>query len=102
VGKPGPQGKRGEAGPQGKPGPQGKAGPAGPPGRLPTIDEMMPWMNLVFEAWQDYKHTRKLEEKEKRKAEKWAERGLDLEEPPDADDHDGEDNGKKKKKKHKK
>ena len=53
IGKPGkvgPQGKRGEMGPQGKPGAQGKPGPAGPAGQMPSIDQVMPWLHLVFEA----------------------------------------------------
>jgi Collagen triple helix repeat (20 copies) len=63
-GKPGAQGKRGEAGPQGKPGVQGERGPrgeAGPPGQLPSIDQVMPWLQMLFEAWDDYRLKRQRE-----------------------------------------
>ncbi|MFN5458077.1 collagen-like protein, partial [Bradyrhizobium sp.] len=76
-GKPGPQGPRGEAGPPGKPGPQGPAGPQGPqgprgeqgpPGTLPTIDQLMPWLEQIFEAYEDYKRTRDREAHEREAA----------------------------------
>jgi hypothetical protein len=64
AGKAGPQGARGEAGPQGKPGVQGEKGPrgeAGPPGQLPSIEQVMPWLHLLFDAYEDYKRQRERE-----------------------------------------
>jgi hypothetical protein len=57
-GKVGPQGKPGKPGPQGKPGVQGEKGPRGEPGpagQLPSIDQALPWLHLLFDA---YKTTR--------------------------------------------
>jgi hypothetical protein len=73
-GKPGPagkfglQGKRGEPGPQGKvgeQGPPGKPGLQGPPGQLPSIEEVMPWLHQVFEAFEDYRRQRQQEATER-------------------------------------
>jgi hypothetical protein len=73
-GKRGPDGLRGKPGPDGKSGIQGKAGPQGPagprgeqgpPGTLPTIDQLMPWLHQIFEAWEDYKKTREREAEER-------------------------------------
>ena len=76
VGRRGPEGRRGKPGPQGKPGAPGKPGPqgkrgemgergprgeAGPPGQLPSIDQVMPWLHRLFEAWEDYKLKRQRE-----------------------------------------
>jgi hypothetical protein len=112
-GKPGPQGKtgaqgpRGEAGPQGKPGPQGAAGPRGepgPPGQLPSIEQVMPWLHLIFDAWEDHRKMREREAAE-REAQAIAERealaaAALVEELSDVLDDD-EDRKDKKKKKHK-
>jgi hypothetical protein len=60
-GKPGPQGKRGEPGPQGNSGVQGEKGPrgeAGPTGQLPSIEQVLPWLHRLFEAYEDYKRQR--------------------------------------------
>ncbi len=67
-GRPGPQGPRGEAGPPGKPGPAGPQGPQGepgPPGTLPTIDQLMPWLEQIFAAYDDYKRARDREAHER-------------------------------------
>jgi Collagen triple helix repeat (20 copies) len=67
-GKPGLQGKRGEPGPQGKPGPQGPAGPRGepgPPGQLPSIEEIRPWLHMIFDVWEEYRQTRERETAER-------------------------------------
>jgi collagen triple helix repeat protein len=77
AGKIGPQGPRGPIGPQGKPGPQGAPGAEGPPGRMPSINEVMPWLHLLFEAWEDYKQDRKRFAKEEKKARKLAEREIE-------------------------
>jgi hypothetical protein len=72
-GKAGPQGARGEAGPQGKPGEQGKpglqgaAGPrgeAGAPGQLPSIEQVMPWLHLIFDAWEEHRQARERDARE--------------------------------------
>jgi Collagen triple helix repeat (20 copies) len=68
AGKSGPQGKRGEQGLQGKAGelgPQGKPGPQGPPGQLPSVEEVMPWLHQVFEAFEDYRRLRQQEAAER-------------------------------------
>jgi hypothetical protein len=67
-GKPGPQGKRGEPGAQGKPGPQGPPGPRGepgPPGQLPSIEEIRPWLHMIFDVWEQYRQTRERETAER-------------------------------------
>jgi Collagen triple helix repeat (20 copies) len=103
VGKPGPQGKRGEAGPQGKPGVQGEKGPrgeAGPPGQLPSIEQVMPWLNLLFDAYEDYKRQREREAIEA--AEREASTQAALTEPnDDMFDEADDEHRKKKDKKHK-
>lgn len=63
-GKPGLQGKRGEPGPQGKPGVQGEKGPRGEPGpagQLPSIEQVLPWLHQLFNAYEDYKRQRERE-----------------------------------------
>jgi Collagen triple helix repeat (20 copies) len=110
-GKPGLQGKRGEAGPQGKPGPQGpqgprgEQGPPGAPGQLPSIEQVMPWLHLIFDAYEDYKKTREREAAERAAAEQAALEAVVQNEAPEsgynAEDEDDRDR-KKKKKKHKK
>lgn len=63
-GKPGPQGKRGEPGPQGKQGVQGEKGPpgeVGPAGPLPSIEQVLPWLHQLFDAYEDYKRQRERE-----------------------------------------
>src|ERR1700757_4358203 len=70
-GKPGPQGKAGPRGARGEQGPAGKAGPAGAggepglPGELPSIDQVLPWLHLIFEAWEDYKQKKEREAAER-------------------------------------
>ena len=103
-GKAGPQGPRGEAGQQGKPGVQGDKGPRGEPGlpgQLPSIDQVMPWLHLLFDAYEDYKRQREGEALEA--AEREASAHVALAEPADEamfkDDDD--EHRKKKHKKHK-
>ena len=66
---------------------------------MPSINQVMPWLHLVFDAWEDYKHTRKRSAKEERKAQKLAERYVANEE---ARNGKAVDKDKKKKKKAKK
>ncbi len=115
-GKPGPQGKRGEAGPQGKagaqgargeaglegkPGPQGPAGPrgeAGPPGQLPSIEQIIPWLQMVFDAWEDHRRMREREAAEREAAEREALAAAEpVEDSPEDSEEDDDDHKKKKK-----
>jgi hypothetical protein len=86
---------RGEAGARGEP---------GPPGQLPSIEQVMPWLHLVFDAWEDYKRMREREAALREAAEREAleadEHG-DGSDDPDDDDHERKDK-KKKRHKHKK
>jgi hypothetical protein len=112
-GKPGPQGKRGDPGPAGKPGPQGKPGDpgpqgkpgvrgeAGPPGPLPSIEQVMPWLHLLFDAWEDYKRQREREATEVAEREASTYEAL-MEEPDEAFNEDADDKEHRKKKKRRK
>jgi hypothetical protein len=107
-GKPGPQGKRGEVGPQGKPGVKGEAGPRGepgPPGQLPSIEQVMPWLHLLFDAWEDYKRQREREVLEAAEHEANVHEALAEDERDEAsdddEDEDDKEHRKKKKKRHK-
>lgn len=84
---------QGKAGPQGAAGPRGEAGPPGQPGRLPSIEQVMPWLHMIFDAYEDYKKTR-----EREAAEREALAAIESYDMADADD----DHKKKKKKKHRK
>lgn len=61
---------------------------------MPSVNEVMPWLHLVFEAWEDYKDTRKRTAKEERKAKKLAARYIAAEE---AKARNGDKDKKKKK-----
>jgi hypothetical protein len=76
-------------GPQGPAGPQGEPGP---PGQLPSIDQVLPWLHLIFDAWEDYKKSKEQEATER----------AALEEAFRTTEHFGDDGYEKKKKKHKK
>ena len=107
AGKPGPQGKRGEPGPQGKQGVQGEKGPrgdAGPAGQLPSIEQVLPWLHQLFDAYEDYKRQREREAIESAERDAATQRAFaepDHDEVP-FDVSDDEDHGKKRKKKDKK
>jgi hypothetical protein len=60
-GKPGPQGARGKAGAPGAAGPRGEAGP---PGQLPSIEQVMPWLHLIFDAWEEHRQARERDARE--------------------------------------
>jgi hypothetical protein len=63
-GKQGTQGNRGEPGPQGKQGVQGEKGPRGEPGpagQLPSIEQVLPWLHQLFDAYEDHKRQRERE-----------------------------------------
>ncbi len=59
-------------GPQGKPGPQGPRGEPGAPGKMPAIEQVMPWLHLVFDAWEAYREGKQQEAKLLAKAGKQA------------------------------
>ncbi|AMN40780.1 hypothetical protein [Rhodoplanes sp. Z2-YC6860] len=84
---------------------QGPRGEPGPQGALPSIEQVMPWLHLIFEAWEDYKAQRDLE----RIRQEEAERQQALEAAQEAaaaeavaDDQDDGEKKKHKKKKNKK
>jgi hypothetical protein len=66
------------------------------PGRVPTIDELLPLIYSIFEQWTDYKHARKEQAKALKAAQEAAEEAAAeaARETPD--------DGKGKKKKNKK
>jgi hypothetical protein len=92
-------------GPQGKPGVKGEAGPRGepgPPGQLPSIEQVMPWLHLLFDAWEDYKRQRELEAFEATQHEANVHEALAADEHGDMFDDDEDDKEhRKKKKRHK-
>ncbi len=111
-GKPGPQGKLGEAGPRGAAGPQGPLGPQGPagpqgprvepgpPGQLPSIEQVLPWLDQLFDAWDERRRQREREAAERDALEAAVqETGEAI---VDDESDDGEDHKKTKKKKKKK
>jgi hypothetical protein len=60
---------------------------------LPSIEQVMPWLHLVFDAWEDHRRMREREAAEReaaeaaeREAQAAAERG-DASGDPDDDDH---------------
>jgi hypothetical protein len=58
-------------GPHGKPGAPGPAGPRGEPGpsgQLPSIEQVMPWLHLIFDAWEDHRKLRERESAEREAA----------------------------------
>ena len=76
----------------------GEQGLPGAPGQLPSIEQVMPWLHLIFDAYEDYKKMREHEAAERAAAEQAALEAAVHEEASD-DEDDGDH--KKKKKKHK-
>jgi hypothetical protein len=70
----------------------------GPPGQLPSIEQVMPWLHLLFDAWEDYKRMREREAAEHEAAEREAQLASERGEESDDDDDHRKD---KKKKRHK-
>jgi hypothetical protein len=70
---------------------------------LPSIDQVMPWLHLLFDAWEDYKHQREREAIEAAEHEANVHEALAVDEPGDmfADDEDADDNKRRKKNKKK-
>jgi len=103
-GKVGPHGKRGEQGPQGKPGPQGPQGPRGepgPPGQLPSIEQVLPWLEQLFEVFQDHRRQREQEAADREVLAAQQREALKIFESANLSDDDENDEHKKKKRKHK-
>jgi hypothetical protein len=74
---------------------------------LPSIEQVMPWLHLLFDAWEDYKRLRERETAEtaareaaERLAAERAQAALEADDNGEASDDD-EDDDHKKKKKHK-
>ena len=90
----------GKPGVDGKSGPQGPRGEQGPPGRLPSIEEVLPWIERIVEAWGEYQRRQTIEAEHRLLAEHQrieAERAL----AETLQDNDTDDGGRKKKKKDK-
>jgi hypothetical protein len=62
-------------------------GEAGPPGALPSIEQVMPWLHLLFDAWEDYKRQREREATEAAEREASTYEAL-MEEPDEAFNED--------------
>jgi len=56
--------KRGEPGPEGKPGRKVRAAN---PGRrsVPSIEDMRPWLHMIFDAWEEHRKARERETAER-------------------------------------
>jgi hypothetical protein len=90
---------------------QGEAGPRGeqgPPGTLPSLEQIMPWLHMVFDAWEDHRQMRLREAQEREEAllreqQEAVERVAAMieAEAAIADESDETDDGKKKKKRKK-
>ncbi|KAJ8138391.1 hypothetical protein OY671_008396, partial [Metschnikowia pulcherrima] len=77
----GAQGARGAEGPQGKQGPVGAQGPRGeqgPPGRSRSFEEVLPWSETIFDAWEEHRRTREQEAKEREEQEAAARHAAEL------------------------
>jgi len=100
-------GKQGEAGAQGKPGAQGPAGPQGPrgeqgpPGQLPAIEQVLPWLEQLFDAWDERRRQREHEAAERAALEAAVHEVGDHDAFADDESEDGGDDHKKKKKRKK-
>src|ERR1700728_2635952 len=84
-------------------GEKGPRGEAGPPGQLPSIEQAMPWLHLLFDAYEDYKRQREREAIEAAEAaEREASTQAALTEPSgDMFDEGDDEHRTKKDKKHK-
>jgi hypothetical protein len=63
---------------------------------LPSIEQVMPWLHLIFEAWEDYRRKRAEEDEERARQELAA-----TEIAGEGEDETGDDRGRKKKRKDK-
>ena len=83
---------------QGERGPRGEAGP---PGQLPSIEQMMPWLHLLFDTYEDYKRQRERETFEASAQEAEIAALIDHDEDGFAEEDDDERRKKKDKKRRK-
>lgn len=84
----------------------GPRGEAGPPGQLPSIEQIMPWLHVIFDAWEDYRRHREQEAREAAEQEAAQQEALAAFTDADLGDLDDEEDRRdkkdeKKKKKHK-
>ena len=81
-------------------------GPPGPPGQLPSIEQLMPWLHVIFDAWEDYRKNREQEAAERGAMESREREAMNVLEDSEADGDAGfdfgDEHGKHKKKKDKK
>jgi hypothetical protein len=81
----------GEAGPRGEP---------GPPGQLPSIEQVMPWLQMLFDAWEDFKRQREFEATEIAEREAITHQALAMDDHDmSGDDEDDDEKERRKKKK---
>ena len=73
-------------------------GEPGPPGQLPSIEQVMPWLHLLFDAWEDYKRLREREALEAAEREASVHEALALDEHGEMSDEDEDDKEHRKKK----
>ena len=92
---------------QGKPGIEGEKGPrgeAGPPGQLPSIDQVLPWLHLLFDAYEDHKRRRESEAMENAERDATTQLAFAEQDHDEVlfDDADGDEDRDRKRKKNKK
>jgi hypothetical protein len=68
---------------------------------LPGIEQVMPWLHLLFDVWEDYKRARERETAEREVWEREALQAADHGDGSSADPDDDDDDHRKKKKKKK-
>jgi hypothetical protein len=65
---------------------------------LPSIEQVMPWLHLVFDAWEDYRRLRQSEATEREAAEQAVLGAVQDDDVGGLDDEDDDRRDKKKKK----
>jgi hypothetical protein len=65
---------------------------------LPSIEQIVPWLDLVFDAWEDHRRRRELDAVEREAAEREALAAVESVEDAPEDPEDDDDDHKKKKK----
>jgi hypothetical protein len=65
---------------------------------LPSIEQIIPWLEMVFDAWEDHRRMRELEAAEREAAEREALAAAEpVEDSPEDSEEDDDDHKKKKK-----